>query len=71
MAKIDFKKIEKTKDKLVTQNASMYTSIKIKSFFWLSSIKKDRQTASLIIEFDNAKLANLLIKKRLGNKFEK
>lgn len=35
MAKIDFEKMEETKEKLVTQNASIYISMKIKSIFWL------------------------------------
>lgn len=65
VAKIDFKKIEGTKKKLVTQNASMCTGIKIKSLFWLSSIKKDRQTTLLVVEVDNTKITNLLIEKRL------
>lgn len=43
VVKIDFEKMKKTKEKVVTQNARIYTGIKIKNFFWLSSIKKDRQ----------------------------
>lgn len=65
MAKMDFKKIEEIKEKLITQNASIYTSINIESLFWLSLIKKERQTASLVIEVDNAKLANQPIEERL------
>ena len=65
MPKMDFEKMEKTKEKLVTQNASMCTGIKIESLFWLSSIKNDRQTASLVVEVDNAKMANLLIEEGL------
>lgn len=56
MAKIDFEKIEKTKKKLVTQNVNMYISMKIKSFFKLLSIKNKRQTASLVVEIDIAKI---------------
>ncbi len=64
-AKIDLEKMEETKEKLVTQNASMCAGMKIKNFFWLSSTKKDRQTASLVIEVDDAKMANLLIEEGL------
>ena len=65
VAKMDFEKMEETKEKLVTQNASMCTGMKIESLFWLSSIKKDRQTASLVVEVDDAKMANLLIEEGL------
>lgn len=57
--------MEKTKKKCVVQNASIYVDIKIENFFWLSSIIKNRQIASLVIEIDNIKMANLLIEKRL------
>lgn len=43
----------------------MCTGMKIESFFWLSSTKKDGQTALLVIEVDDAKMANLLIEKEL------
>lgn len=43
----------------------MCTGMKIKSFFWLLSTKKDGQTTLLVIEVDDAKMANLLIEKRL------
>ncbi len=65
IAKIDFEKIGETKEKLVTQNTSMCTSMKIESLFWLSLIKKDRQTASLVIEIDNVRMENLLIEEGL------
>lgn len=63
--KIDLEKSEETKEKLVTQNASMCTGMKIESLFWLSSSKKDKQAASLVIEVDDAKIANLLIEEGL------
>ena len=64
-AKIDLEKMEETKEKIVTQNASMCTGMKIESIFWLSTLKKDKRTASLVIEIDDAKLANTLIKEGL------
>lgn len=64
-AKMEFEKMGETKEKLVIQNASIFTSMKIESLFWLSAIKKDRQTASSVIKVDDAKMANLLIKERL------
>lgn len=66
MTKIDFEKMEKIKKKLMTQNANMCIGIKFESFFQLSSIKKDRQTALLVIKIDNAKITNLLIEKWLA-----
>ncbi len=39
--------------------------MKIESLFWLSSSKKYKQTASLVIEVDDAKMANLLIEEKL------
>ncbi len=63
--KIDFKKIEETKEKLVTHNASMCIGIKIESLFWLSSSKKAKQAASLVIAVDDAKMANLLMEEEL------
>ena len=65
MTKMDFEKIEETKEKLLTENASICTGIKIKNLFWLSSIKKEKQITSLVFEIDNAKIANLLIEERL------
>ena len=65
MTKIDFEKIEEIKEKLVTQNASIYINIKIENLFWLSSIKKDRQKVLLVIKVNNAKMANLLIEEKL------
>lgn len=65
MAKIDFKKMKKTKKKHVTQNTSMYTGIKIQSLFWLSLIKKNKQIALFVVELDNEKIANLLIEEKL------
>ena len=57
--------MEETKKKIVAQNASMCTGMKIESIFWLSTLKKDKRTASLVIEIDDAKLANTLIKEGL------
>lgn len=56
IVKMNFEKMEETKKKVVTQNASMCIGMKIESLFWLSSIKKNRQTASLVLEVDNAKM---------------
>lgn len=65
MTKIDFEKIEETKEKLMTQNASICRNIKIESLFWLLSIEKNRQIVSLVIKVDNVKMANLLIEEEL------
>lgn len=65
MTKIDFEKIEETKEKFMTQNASICTNIKIESLFWLLSIEKNRQIVSLVIEVDNVKMANPLIEEEL------
>lgn len=43
MVKMNFEKIEKTKKKLITQNTSIFTDIKIESLFWLLLIKKKRK----------------------------
>lgn len=64
LAKTNFEKIKESKEKLVTQNINMRTSMKIESFFWLSPRKKYKEIASLKIEIDNVKMANLLIKQR-------
>ena len=64
-AKIDLEKMEETKEKIVTQNASMCTGMKIESIFWLSTLKKDKRTSSLVIEIDDAKMANTLIEEGL------
>lgn len=64
-SKMDLGKMEEMKEKLTTQNASMCTGMRIESIFWLSPIKKDKQTASLVIEVDDAKVANLLIEEGL------
>lgn len=39
----------------------MCTRMKIEGMFWLFALKKDRRTASLVIEIDHAKMANTLI----------
>lgn len=65
VAKMNFEKMKKTKKKLVTQKASMCISMKIESLFWLSSIRKDKQIVSLVLEVNNAKIANLLIEEGL------
>ena len=43
----------------------MCTGIKIESLFLLLSIKKDKQTTSLMVKIDKAKIENLLMKKKL------
>lgn len=53
------------KKKIVIQNISICIEIKIESIFWLSILKKDKRILSLIIEVDDAKMVNMLIKKRL------
>ncbi len=35
--------------------------MKIESIFWLSALKKDKRTSSLVIEVDDAKIANTLM----------
>lgn len=60
VAKIDLEKTKKTKEKIVIQNDSMCTRIKIESFFWLFMLKKDRRTSSLVIKINDAKKANML-----------
>ena len=65
-AKIDQEKMEETKEKIVTQNASMCTGMKIESIFWLSTLKKDKRIASLVIEIDDAKMTNTLIEEGLA-----
>ena len=65
IAKIDLEKVEETKDKIITQNAGMCTGMKIESIFWLSSLKKDKRTLSLVIEVDDPKIANTLIEEEL------
>lgn len=64
-AKIDLEKMEEIKEKIVTQNASMCMEMKIKSIFWLSMLKKVKRTSSLVIEIDDAKIANKLIEEGL------
>ena len=65
IAKIDLEKVEETKEKIIMQNASICTRIKIKSIFWLSALKKDKRTSSLVIEVDDAKMVNTLIEEGL------
>lgn len=43
----------------------MCTGIKIESIFWLSILKKNKCMLFLVIEIDDAKMANMLIEKRL------
>ncbi len=65
IAKIDLEKAEETKEKIVMQNASICTGITIESIFWLSALKKDKHTSSLVIEVDDAKMTNTLIEEGL------
>ena len=58
-------KNQKRQEKIVTQNASMCTGMKIESIFWLSTSKKDRRTSSLVVEVADAKIANMLIEEGL------
>lgn len=49
-AKIDLEKVEETKEKIVTENASMCAGMKVESIFWLSAPKKTgARTSSLVI----------------------
>lgn len=41
IAKINLKKAEEMIEKITTQNARMYTGIKIESIFWLFALKID------------------------------
>lgn len=66
IAKIDLEKVEEKKEKIVPENASICTGMKIEGIFWLSALKKDRRTASLALEVDDAKMANTLIEEGLG-----
>ena len=43
----------------------MYAGMKIESIFWLSTLKKDRRSSSLVVEVDDAKMANMLIEEGL------
>ncbi len=65
IAKIEIEKPEETKEKIVTQNASMCAGIKIESIFWLSTWKKNRRTSSLVVEVADAKMTNMLIEEGL------
>lgn len=65
IAKIDVKKAKETKEKIIMQNTSICTEMKIKSIFWFSTLKKDKHTSSLLIEVDSTKMANRLIKQKL------
>lgn len=64
IAKNCLKKIEEIKKKIVTQNASICMRMKIGGIFWLSTLKKNKRTFSLIIEINDAKMADTLIKKK-------
>ena len=39
--------------------------MKIESIFWLSTLKKVKRTSSLVIEVDDANIANMLIEEEL------
>ena len=65
IAKIDLEKAKETKEKIITQNSSICTWMKIESIFLLSLLKKDKRTSSLVIEVDDAKMTNTLIEKGL------
>ena len=43
----------------------MCAGMKIESIFWLSALKKDKRTLSLVIKVDDAKMANMLIEEGL------
>lgn len=50
---------------ICNENISMCAGMKIVSIFWLSALKKDRRTSSLVVEVDEAKMANMLIEEVL------
>lgn len=52
-------KAKETKEKIVMQNASICTVIKIGSIFWLFILKKDKPISLLVIEIHDAKIANI------------
>ncbi len=43
----------------------MCAEMKIESIFWLSALKKDSRISSLVVEVDNAKMANISSEKEL------
>lgn len=47
------------------QNTSISTNMKIGNIFWFSTLKKDRHILLLVIEINNAKMTNMLIKEQL------
>lgn len=65
LAKIDLKKPEEIKEKIVIENASICAGMKIEGIFWFSILKKDKQISSVVVEIANTKIAELLIQKRL------
>lgn len=65
IAKIDIEKTEETKEKIVWQNASMCTEVKIENIFWLSILKKDRRILLPVVKEDDLKMANFLIEEKL------
>ncbi len=65
IAKIDIEKPKEIKEEIVTQNAKMCAGMKIEIIFLHSKSKKDRRTSSLVVEMDDAKIANMLIEEGL------
>ena len=65
IAKIDIETPKDTKEKIVTQNASICVGMKIERIFWLSTSKKDRPTYSQVVEVADAKMENMLIEEEL------
>lgn len=63
--KIDLERIEEINKKIIAPYASMCAGIRIETIFWLSVLRKDKHILSLVIEVDNAKIANMLIVKEL------
>lgn len=64
ITKIKLEKAKEMKKKIVMQNTRICISIKIENIFWFFILKKDKHTSLLIIEVDNAKMANILIEKK-------
>lgn len=65
IAKIDLVKIDKIKEKIASQNATICAAMKIENIFWLYRQRKNRCTTLLVFKVANIKMTNLLIEKRL------
>lgn len=64
IAKVGLEKVEKSKARIITQNAGICIAMKIEIIFWFFLLKKDICTSSLAIKIDNSRMANMLIEER-------